>query len=72
LRDNNGTIVNSRNRVTLTGLDIVLGGDDFDCVDNVDNQRILTIEATYDGTYGNDLPLNAEYLIPVENFRGIA
>ena len=62
LMRSDGTIVNSRDfaSCTFTGTTVVLTGDDLQLFDNDDKKRIFAIQATYNSTAGNNLPLNDE------------
>lgn len=72
LRDGTGTIVNSRDAVSITpaaSVTIVLQGDDLLYADGA--TRYLTIEGDYDSTNGSGLPINAEVKISVDNLVGV-
>lgn len=63
LQKTDGTIVNSRSFAAcpITALTWVLFGDDLALSGSSDSGiRILGIQATYDSSLGDDLPLNAE------------
>lgn len=70
LSDPNGAIINSRSMVTLTpaasiswlmsGADLRIGG--------YGPERILTIDALYNSTLGNDVPLRAQASFTIEQF----
>jgi hypothetical protein len=73
LRDNTGAIVNSRSGVALTpasSVSIVLGAADLIYEENSSSMRTLTVEAIYDGTYGNNLPLADEYTFSIRPLVG--
>ena len=74
LRGNAGSVVNSRSQVALTpatSMTIVLGAADLDYEENSSTMRTLTVEATYDGAYGNDLPLVREYTFNITPMVGV-
>ena len=69
LTTTNGTVINSREDVSITpdtSVDIVLSGDDL-AVGSNGRYRILTVEAVYDSSYGTDLPLKARCAFEIEN-----
>jgi len=58
LTDEDGTVINSRTAQSVTpgaSVDIALSGDDLKRSDGA--IRILTVEATYNSSLGNNLPL---------------
>lgn len=70
LTDCNGSIINSREDVTMlslsTNVDVVLSGDDLAMQSgNDDGKRIFLVEGTYDSTLGSSLPFKdqAEFFI---------
>lgn len=73
LTDTAGTVINSRENVVVavpdSEIDIVLSGDDLAIQSGEVNQgvRTLTVEATYDSTLGNDLPLKESVRFIVDN-----
>lgn len=72
LRDGAGTVVNSRTQVTITpasAVTIVLSGADLAYSSGAG--RVITIEAVYNSTLGNGLPLNDEFAFGVEDLIGI-
>lgn len=74
LRDNDESIVNSRSSVALTpatSMTIVLGAADLVYEKNSSTFRTVTVEATYDGAYGNDLPLVREYTFDIIPMVGV-
>lgn len=69
LTDSEGNVINNRLHVSLTpaySMDIVLQGDDL-AIPGSSKSRILTVEATYNSSLGNDLPLNDDYHFIVDN-----
>ena len=68
LTDKAGTVINSRDRVTLTPanpIHIAVKGDDLLFADG--KNRVLLIEGTYDGTYGAGLPFRKEASFSILN-----
>ena len=68
LRNNAGSVVNSRTAVAMTpatSMPIVLLAADLEYTEVVSTGRYLTVEAVYTSTYGTGLPLKAEYFIPI-------
>lgn len=70
LTDCNGSIINSREDVTIsslsTNVDVVLSGDDLAIQSgNDDGKRVFLVEGTYDSTLGSGLPFKdqAEFFI---------
>lgn len=70
LTDCDGSIINSREDVTIstldTNVDVVLSGDDLAIQSgNDDGKRVFLIEGTYDSTLGSGLPFKdqAEFFI---------
>lgn len=74
LRDENGSIINSRSAVSASpasSINIVLSGNDL--IYNIkQTKRFLTVYATYTSTYGTGLPLNLEYEIPITPLEGVS
>lgn len=61
LTDQSGTVINSREQVSITpgaSVDVVLSGDDLALSKNLMQKRVVVIEADYDSNAGNGLPLN--------------
>lgn len=59
LTDGAGAVINGRSAVSLTpdtSVDIVLSGDDL-ALGNNGNLRIVTVQGTYNGDAGNNLPI---------------
>ena len=74
LYDEKGEIVNSKSQVPIvvaSTVNIVLSGDDIPYDPATSRALVLSIAAVYDGDYGNNLPLNQEFLIPVEPIIGV-
>jgi len=59
LMKSDGTIVNDRDfaSCSFSGTTVVLSGDDLQLFASDDKKRIFAIQAAYDSTAGNDLPL---------------
>jgi len=73
LTTTNGTVINSRQDVSETpgtSVDIVLSGDDL-AIGSNGQHRILTVEATYDSSYGTDLPLKARCSFKIESLVAV-
>jgi len=73
LRDESGAVVNGREDVVETpaaSIDLLLYGDDL-AYAVTSRRRILTVSCTYDSDLGDDLPLSAEWVIPIRNLVGI-
>ena len=72
-----GAIINSRYNVEGTPANpfaVTLSGDDLQ-IFNKDadfERRYLTIKATYDSSYGNDLPITSAVIFRIKNRRLIA
>lgn len=75
LRDNYNKVINSRSNVSISALattvSIVLSGDDLQYEPNSKTFRILTVKGTYDGAYGNDLPIAEEFTFNIKPLVGI-
>jgi len=73
LTDSDGTVINSREDVSVSPastINIVLSGDDLQIVsENVSSptRRVLTIEAVYNSTLGNNLPLKEQIEFNIDN-----
>jgi hypothetical protein len=73
LRDNNGTIINGRNDVSLTpgaSMIIILTSADLICTES-SISRSLTIEATYPSAFGGTGTSCEEFTIPIRNLVGV-
>ena len=70
LTDVSGAVINSRSDVVVTvpaaSINIVLSGLDLAIISGVTNKRVLTVEATYNSSYGTGLPLNARAEFTIE------
>ncbi len=69
LTDMAGNVINSREDVSITpasSIDIVLSGDDLEVFDDggLDN-RLVTVQGTYNSDAGNNLPLKDEVVFPI-------
>lgn len=74
LRDNYGEIVNARNNVPMvvaSTVSIVLSGADLAYEPNARSNRTLTVNGTYDGTYGTDLPIAEEFTFGIRPLVGV-
>ena len=76
LTDIAGNVINSRKDIVVVDPGsvetIVLSGDDLAIVGSGGNEeRLLTVEATYDSTLGNDFPLNNEAIFTVIDLTAI-
>jgi len=75
LREKDGTVVNSRENQVITPaatVDITLSGNDLALSGGRPLRRYLTIEGTYDGLAGNDLPIIDEASFQIYNLVGIS
>jgi hypothetical protein len=73
LTSKGGTVINSREDVSETpgtSVDIVLTGDDL-AIGSNGQQRILTVNAVYDSSYGTDLPLKGRCTFTVEDLVAV-
>lgn len=76
LTDEIGNIINNREDVVVVDPGsvetVVLFGNDLAIVGTGgDETRLFTVEATYDSTLGNDLPLNGEAAFTVVDLTAI-
>ncbi len=74
--DKGKIVINSRSDQAISSassVSIVLSGDDLAFLNdrNDTEGRVLTIEGTYDGSLGVDLPLVAECIFTVYNMKKI-
>ncbi len=77
LTDDSGAVINSRKQVNIgslsTSVTVVLSGDDLQILSGEASEKNATrrflIEATYDSSLGNDLPLKNSCVFPVLNFK---
>ena len=68
LSDIDGTVINGRENVSITpdtAVDIVLTGRDL--VVSGSRSRVVTVQATYDSTYGSALKLKSSATFDIEN-----
>lgn len=75
LSDANGTIINEREDVVISGLStsntIVLSGDDLAITINTGFERVFTLKITYDSSYGNDLRNNDEATFNIKDLINV-
>ncbi len=74
LTDAAGTVINDREDESVTPaseVDIVLKGDDLALPEDTTSLRLLTVEATYNSTYGSGLPLKDCCRFYVENLPSV-
>lgn len=77
LTDNAGTVINSRDQVPVTvpaaSNDIVLSGLDLQMGTEVTTYvvRKFIVEATYDSSLGNDLPVKDTAVFKIENLTKV-
>ena len=78
LRDNKGNVINNREIVNITSPevseDILLTGNDLTLQpdEHERGERVLTIEATYNSSMGNILPMKEEFRFFVTNLIGVS
>lgn len=69
-----GDVVNSRSAVAITpgtSVNIVLSGDDLALVGVGSEDRVLTVEGTYDSSLGTDLSIKDECRFSVINLTRV-
>jgi len=78
LTDSMNNVINNREQVEVTNLDssinIVLSGDDLAVLSYEHDpwvKRFFICEATYDSSFGDDLPLKDQTHFNIENFKYI-
>jgi hypothetical protein len=74
LTDAEGSVINSRNAVTITPdetVQIVLSGADLAIPDRGGRRRILTIEGTYDSSLGSGLPIKGQAKFEIEQLVAV-
>ena len=76
LTDTSGNVINNRKDVVVIDPGsvetIVLSGDDLAIIGGGGNEeRLFTVEATYDSIFGNDFPLNNEASFTVIDLTAI-
>ena len=72
LTDKDGTVINSREDVSIVSastINIVLSGDDLQIVDQdcSEEERRVIVEGAYDGSLGSDLPIKSVAVFMVVN-----
>lgn len=80
LTNDSGDVINSRDQVSVTTtaatVEITLSGNDLAMqtaeVGFPTVRRRIIIEATYDSSLGNDLPLKSEAIFLIENLTKVA
>lgn len=80
LTDDNGTVINSREQVEISSLStsvtVVLKGDDLQILSGEASEEVATrhflIEALYNSSLGDGLPLNKSCVFPVYNLKYVA
>jgi hypothetical protein len=74
LVDEDGQTVNSKKDIPIDPpaqtVDVVLKGDDLALADGHPVMRYVSIEGTYNGTAGNDLPMIDEASFQIVNIKG--
>lgn len=73
LKDKDGTEVNGKTDVPITSAEsitIVLSGDDL-ALSGGPVHRYVTVEGTFNGVLGNDLPLVGEASFQIQNLVGM-
>ena len=76
LSDIKGNVVNAREGVTMSRLaasvDIVLSGEDLVISETLyNNDRVLTVEATYSSSLGSGLPLKTQSLFTITDLTKV-
>lgn len=78
ITDDAGNVINNKEDIAISSLatqvELLLSGDDLAISSGfagVSEERILTIEATYDSDLGNDLPLNEQAIFYVDQLIAI-
>ncbi len=69
-----GVVVNERENVTATPAEtvsVVLSGDDLEIFTDDDRKRTLKVEATYNSTYGDGLPLKEELVFFIDDLTQV-
>lgn len=72
LKDASGNPVNGRTSIPISpaqSVDIVLSGNDLALVGGP-SKRFVTVEGTYDGILGSDLPIVKEVSFQIKNLVG--
>ena len=74
LWDKDGGVVNGRINQLLVpaeSVDVVLSSGDLALTDNHPVRRFVTVEGTYNGVAGNDLPMIDEVSFQISNLVGV-
>jgi hypothetical protein len=77
LNRNSGTVINSREDVAIAtpaaSVDVVLSGDDLQILTDEEDygRRVLLVEAVYDSSAGNNLPLKTEAYFQIDDLAGV-
>jgi hypothetical protein len=75
LTDDRGTVVNSRQDVAVASAStiyVVLSGDDLQILSDTDiGVRIVTVEGTYDSSYGTNLSIKDSCKFTVDNLLAV-
>lgn len=75
LTDKDGTVINNKQNVSIDppaqSVNIVLSGDDLKTLKGKSNKRLITVEGTYNGTAGNNLPMIEEVSFKIINLVAI-
>lgn len=75
LKDRSGQTINSRDSVNLDppaqSVMITLSGDDLKTFSGKATRRYVTVQGTYNGLAGNNLPLAEEVSFQIKNLVGI-
>jgi len=72
LKDRAGNEVNSKTDISIDPAEsvvIVLSGDDL-ALAGGPTRRYVTVEGTYNGVLGNNLPIVDEVSFPIQNLKG--
>ena len=75
LTDSSGTVINSRQDVSITpasSVTIALTGDDLALTSDADAVRIVTIEAVYTSDLGTGLTLKDSCRFVIDNLKAIS
>lgn len=70
LTDLNGNIIHGRDAESITpntSVDIILSGDDLAIPNHSLLKRIITIEGTYNSSYGTGLPLKDQVIFTIND-----
>lgn len=75
LTDTSGNIIHNRDAVVITpdtSVDIVLDGDDLAIPVSNDLDRVITIEGTYNSSYGTGLHLKDQVTFSINNLVAVS